>query len=55
VTTYEGKEWTIHDNHIVASNGSTSLHAALLEGIRTARASLKEKRLAVFMEQTVTR
>lgn len=54
VTTYEGTEWTIHDNHIVASNGSPALHAALLEGIRTARASLKEKRLAVFMEQPAT-
>lgn len=54
VTTYEGAEWTIHDNHIVASNGSPALHAALLEGIRIARASLAETRLAVFGERTAT-
>lgn len=48
VTTYEGNEWTIRDNHIIASNGIPSLHNALLEGVRTARAALTEKRLAVF-------
>ncbi|MFO7633726.1 MAG: inositol monophosphatase family protein [Caldilinea sp.] len=48
VTTYDGREWTIRDNHVVASNGTPSLHEALLEGVRTARATLTEKRLAVF-------
>lgn len=48
VTTYEGNQWTIHDNHIIASNGATALHDALLEGVRNARATLSEKRLAVF-------
>lgn len=48
VTTYEGCEWTLGVNHIVASNGVTALHEALLDGIRLARTSLTEKRLAVF-------
>ncbi len=48
VTTYEGSDWTIRDNHIIASNGVPSLHDALLEGVRTARAALTEKRLTVF-------
>lgn len=48
VTTYEGHEWTLDANHIVASNGAPTLHEALLDGIRVARAALTEKRLAVF-------
>lgn len=48
VTTYEGREWTLDANHIVASNGVPALHDALLEGIRLARAPLTEKRLALL-------
>ena len=47
VTTYGGREWTIGDNHIVASNGVPALHDALLAGIHTARAPLTESRLNI--------
>lgn len=47
VTTYGGREWTIADNHIVASNGVPALHDALLAGIRTARAPLTAPRLSI--------
>ncbi|MBW7881231.1 MAG: inositol monophosphatase [Caldilineaceae bacterium] len=47
VTTYDGREWNVGDNHVVASNGQPALHAAVLEGIRVARAQLTETRLAL--------
>ena len=48
VTTYAGREWTIRDNNIIASNGDAALHAALLEGVRVARTGLSETRLNVY-------
>lgn len=48
VTTYEGREWVLGDNNAVASNGQPALHRAMLDGIRTARATLTERRLPVF-------
>ena len=48
VTTYEGREWTLGDNNVIAGNGQPDLHQAMLDGIRSARASLPERRLPVF-------
>ncbi|MCB0025255.1 MAG: hypothetical protein KDD91_19620, partial [Caldilinea sp.] len=48
VTTYEGREWVLGDNNVVAGNGRPELHQAMLDGIRTARADLPERRLPVF-------
>lgn len=48
VTTYAGRDWSVRDNHIVASNGVAALHNALLEGIHTARAALTELRLDIY-------
>lgn len=48
VTTYEGREWVLGDNNVVAGNGQPELHQAMLDGIRTARATLSERRLPVF-------
>lgn len=47
VTTYGGREWTIRDNHIIASNGVPALHDALLTGIHTARTPLTAPRLDI--------
>lgn len=47
VTTYTGAEWTIRDNNIIASNGAASLHDAMMEGIRAARATLPATRLSL--------
>lgn len=46
VTTYAGEAWTIRNNHVIASNGAPALHAALIDGIYTARATLQTKLLA---------
>ena len=40
VTNYAGEPWALTDRDIVASNGKAGVHDALLEGIRTARATL---------------
>lgn len=40
VTTYAGRPWQPGDRNVVASNGVDSMHAALLEGIQTARQAL---------------
>ena len=48
VTTYGGREWVFGDSNAVASNGQPELHQAMLDGIRTARAGLTERRLPVF-------
>jgi myo-inositol-1(or 4)-monophosphatase len=41
VTDYAGAPWTLTAKTLVASNGQETLHQALLEGIHTARASLR--------------
>ncbi len=41
VTDYQGGDWTIFSQTLVASNGRPTLHRALLDGIRTARGTLR--------------
>ena len=38
VTNYDGDEWGLHDQTVVASNGQPRVHQALLDGVREARA-----------------
>lgn len=45
VTNYLGDEWRIHDGSIIASNGRPGIHDALVDGIRSARATLNESRM----------
>ena len=56
VTDYNGDPWALHLNEglndsnrrgLVASNGQPTIHQALLDGIRTARANLTESLLDV--------
>jgi myo-inositol-1(or 4)-monophosphatase len=42
VSDYEGNEWTLTCNNLVASNGRKTLHQALVEGISQARTALTE-------------
>jgi myo-inositol-1(or 4)-monophosphatase len=45
VTDYSGQPWTLQSQSLIASNGK--IHAHLLEGVQTARATLPERRLPV--------
>ncbi len=40
VTDYLGRPWHIHSRSLIASNGQPALHAALVDGVQTARRSL---------------
>ncbi|MEJ5199318.1 MAG: inositol monophosphatase family protein, partial [Anaerolineae bacterium] len=41
VTEYDGRPWRLESPTMVASNGQPALHAAILETIATARATLR--------------
>ena len=40
VTDYQGADWTLTSKSLIASNGQSAIHDALLEGIHTARSTL---------------
>ena len=45
VTNYDGDEWGLHDQTVIATNGQPQVHQALLDGVRAARAGLAERRI----------
>jgi myo-inositol-1(or 4)-monophosphatase len=45
VTDYRGEPWQLRKHTLIASNGNPDIHAALVEGIRTARSELAASRL----------
>ena len=45
VTDYQGRPWQITSRSLIASNGQPALHAALVEGIQTARKGLASSKL----------